>query len=376
MKSIVLIWLLLCWGLFSFSQPWDNVIEYIDTTQTINLIGESWNNTLIRNCKIHDTNQVSSGIYLKDVSNVRIENCEIYNIGGHGGIQFSNTGNGTEKVEIEGNKIYNCQKNGIAAPQRSQAKIPLTQLELKIIGNMIYNTGMSSSRGSYHAIYCQASDFLIEKNRIFGERDGNGISVRSSGIISKNIVSGWSKSNKPAIRYFSDHMKGTTDSLIIENNIAWNDSTDAHVIELHRFAPLYQNNREDTHVVKNFNIRFNTSITFKDDKNAVYIHDDYGNDGYKTVVDGNIVINIFNKNNTMAFPSSTNTSGNYIGTSFDNFVNPHPPYNFRITKLHQAVNYSTGKTKNYPLEDIDGEKRTPNVLDAGADQITISFDLK
>lgn len=371
MKRYLLIWLLLGWGLCSFSQPWDNVIEYIDTTQTINLIGESWNNTLIRNCKIHDTNQGSSGIYLKDVSNVRIENCEIYNIGGHGGIQFSNTGYGTEKVVIEGNKIYNCQNNGIAAPQRSQAKIPLNQIELKIIGNIIYNTGMSSSRGSYHAIYCQASDFLIKKNRIFGERDGNGISVRSSGKICENVVSGWSKSNKPAIRYFSDHKKGSTDSLIIENNIVWNDSTNANGIELYQFAPLYQNNRGDAHVVKNFNIRFNTSITFKDDKYAIYIHDDYGNDGYSSVVDGNIVINLFNKNNTIVYPSSTKISGNYIGTSLTNFVNPHPPYNFRITKLHQAVNYSTGKTKNYPLVDIDGEKRTSNVLDAGADQISV-----
>ena len=72
---------------------------------------------MIRNCKIHDTGQGNSGIFLQSLNNVRIENCEIYNIQGHAGIQISNIGTGTDNVQIIGNTIYSVQRNGITAPQ-------------------------------------------------------------------------------------------------------------------------------------------------------------------------------------------------------------------------------------------------------------------
>ncbi len=286
-------------------QTWDNVIQNIDTTATINLVGSSWNNTLIKNCTIHNTGNGNDGIFLRDVQNVRIENCVIYDIDGQGAIRLSISGNGTDNITITGNTLYNLQENGINAPQRSQNSTPLNQDNLVIEGNIIYNTGLGSNNGLSHAIYCQAADFKIQNNTVFGIRDGNGISVRSSGKISGNIVSGESKANKPAIRYFSDHFTGVSDSLIIENNIIYNDSSSAHTLDIFDFTSLYQNSISDNHIVKNFNIRFNTIISLQSNKYGVRISNDYDQAGYSTILEGNIIINTNSLSQCVSAPFNT-----------------------------------------------------------------------
>ncbi len=55
MKYTVVFSLSLLFSLSVLGQPWDRIIENIDTTGTINLTDPSWDNTLIRNCNIHDT---------------------------------------------------------------------------------------------------------------------------------------------------------------------------------------------------------------------------------------------------------------------------------------------------------------------------------
>jgi hypothetical protein len=71
---------------------------------------------------------------------------------------------------------------------------------LQIIDNQLNNTGTSRKSGSTHGLYVQAQDFVIEGNRISGGRDGNGISVQSSGAVACNEISGTSASEKGGIR--------------------------------------------------------------------------------------------------------------------------------------------------------------------------------
>lgn len=368
MKTITLITLLFSSQLVS-AQIWDNVIENVDTTGTISLVGASWNNTLIKNCTIHNTGSGNDGIFLRDVQNVKIENCTIYDIDGQGGIRLSISGNGTDSVIIMNNTLYNLQENGINAPQRSQNSTPLNQDNLIIEGNTIYNSGLGSSSGLHHAIYCQAADFSIANNTIFGVRDGNGISVRSSGKISGNIISGESKANKPAIRYFSDHFTGNSDSLIVENNIIYNDSSSAHTLDIFDFANLYQNSISDNHIVKNFNIRFNTIISLQSNKFGVQISNDYNQIGYSTIVEGNIIINTNSLSQCISVPTNTVQLYNLIQDNLSNFSSDLQPFDFHILDSHSAINYVGNSSSNYPVYDIDGDLRSGN-LDAGADEYT------
>lgn len=353
------------------AQTWDNIIENVDTTGTISLIGTSWNNTLIKNCTIHNTGNGNDGIFLRDVQNVRIENCIIHSIDGQGGIRLSISGNGTDSIVIINNTLYNLQENGISAPQRSQNSTPLNQDNLVIEGNTIYNTGLRSSNGLHHAIYCQAADFKIVNNKIFGIRNGNGISVRSSGKISGNIVSGESKSNKPAIRYFSDHFTGNSDSLIVENNIIYNDSSVTHTLEIFDFANLYQNSISDLHIVKNFNIRFNTIVSFHSNKYGIRISNDYNQTGYTTVLEGNIIINTNSLTQCISAPNNTVQVFNLLQDNLSNFASNSEPFDFHILNTHAAIDYVGNNSSNYPTHDIDGDLRSGN-LDAGADESTIA----
>jgi hypothetical protein len=378
MKSVLFLILSLLTPIIGFTQ-WDNIIENIDTTGTINLTNSSWSNTLIRNCTIHNTGTGNDGIFLRDVKNVRIENCTIYDIDGQAGIRFSISGNGTDSVQIINNTLYNLAENGINAPQRSQNSTPLNQDHLEIIGNTIYNSGLGSSNGLHHAIYCQAADYTIKNNIIFGIRDGNGISVRSSGILSGNTVSGESKANKPAMRYFSDHYTGESDTLLIENNILYNDSSNAHSLDIFDLANLYQNSSGNNHVVKNFNIRFNTVVSFYFNKYALRISDDYDQNDYSIQTDGNLFLNTANVGNCLSVPTNTIQNYNLLTTSITNFQSNTAPYNFHLADNHEAVGHVGGNTNNYPTNDIDGELRLIGFLDAGADQyslITATQELK
>tara|TARA_B100001167_G_C16766955_1_gene304802 strand:+ start:207 stop:1784 length:1578 start_codon:yes stop_codon:yes gene_type:complete len=187
------------------------IIENIVLNDTLRLDGPEFDNTLIRNVTIQNVD--GDGIFLRNVKNVRIENCTIENIS-ESGIRFSISGS-TENVVLEGNTIRDIGGDGIRAGQRIENGVDHTNL--KIINNLVDNTGLSSGdSGLIHGMYIQGSDFLIEGNTILNSNDANAISVRTSGIIRNNFINGTRESG---VAYYADHASGPTDTLIIENNI-------------------------------------------------------------------------------------------------------------------------------------------------------------
>ncbi len=186
-------------------------------TETLKISGSQWDNKTLKNCKIYNTGNAltgGEGIFIENVQNLTIQNCEIYNAGRAGirlGINLS-----TNNVTLIGNTIHHIAGDGISAGQRHL--IGVDHLNLKILNNTIYETGLAGDGGLLHGLYIQVSDFLIEGNSITNAHDGNGISVRSSGIIRKNIIAG---AGEGAITYYSDHKRGPSNLLLIENNIAY-----------------------------------------------------------------------------------------------------------------------------------------------------------
>jgi hypothetical protein len=231
-------------------QHFDNILENFDQTKTLRLEGPKWNNTLVRNCTIHDTKD--NGIFLKNVKNVVITACSFRNIGGHAGVQLSSTGS-TEDVIIDGNTFVRMSNNAISASQRAGDGID--HKHLRILHNEVRDTGLHTGwAGHVHAFYIQTQDVYIAGNTIVGKRDGNGISIRSSGIVRCNEISGISDTDKPAIRYFSDHTKGPSDRLVIEHN---NIESPAIGIDLYEPVKRYDDTPPNGHVVKNFIIHHN-----------------------------------------------------------------------------------------------------------------------
>ena len=237
--------------LLSFEEAdFDRVIDGEVFSQTLVISGPEWNNTLIKNCRVHDTE--GDGIVVRDVSNVIITDCSFENIGGQAAVRGSITG-GTDGVVLYKNRVKHTAENGFNFGQRSAQAIDHTNL--KIIGNTIDDTGREEGSGLAHGMYIQAQDFEITHNTITGSRDGNGISVRSSGLISCNTIAGKSASNKPGIRYYSDHQRGESNSLIIERNTITGSR-----VGIDLFSPVkrYDGFGGYDHVVTNFTISNNT----------------------------------------------------------------------------------------------------------------------
>lgn len=228
----------------------DHVFDGTETTKTVTLQGHQWDNTLIKNCYVHDTN--GDGIVLRDVSNVVITGCTFENIGGQAAVRGSISGS-TDGVTLYNNTVHNVAQNGFNFGQRITDGVDHTNL--RIIGNTIDDTGVLVSGGLAHALYIQAQDAEITHNTITGSRDGNGISVRSSGEVACNDVSGTSQSGKPGIRYYSDHQTGPNETLTIDHNTV----TGANIgIDIFEPVNRYDGQSGYAHVVKTFVITDNT----------------------------------------------------------------------------------------------------------------------
>ncbi len=219
------------------------VIENIVLDRTLRLEGPRWNGAVVRNVTIRGVD--GDGIFVKDVDDVRIENCTISHVTGRG-IKLSVEGS-SRGVQIVGNRIANTGLDGIIVGQRHAQGIDHRQLVLR--DNEIAHTGLLGSGGLTHGIYVQSSDFLIEGNRVLDARDGNGISVRSSGVVRGNVVRGTGKSG---IAYYADHMRGPSDRLVIEGN----DVADSGRRQWRHAIDLLRVPRPD-HVVHSFIIRDN-----------------------------------------------------------------------------------------------------------------------
>lgn len=190
------------------AMAYTRIIENLVLKDTLRLEGSAYNNTLVRNVTISGVN--GDGILLRNVSNVRIENVKINNVSGTG-IKLSTEGS-TSNVKIVNNTITNIGKDGILGGRRQG----VDHLGVEIVGNTIANAGYSGNSGLLHGIYMQSSEFLLERNRIYDSTDGNGITVRSSGVVRGNYIE---DSDKSGIAYFADHPAGSSDRLVIENNI-------------------------------------------------------------------------------------------------------------------------------------------------------------
>jgi parallel beta-helix repeat protein len=249
---------------------WDNIITG-KFTSTLSLdTGDD--NTLIIGATFHDIE--GRAIALRNVSNVYIKDCTIYNIAGVG-IGLRSTGS-TDNVTIDNCTIYNTQLEGIHATQRKELGIDHTNLTIK--NSTIYGAQYS------HGIYVQSTDSLIENNTVHSV-NGNGISIRSSGIVRGNQV--WD-TNKSCIRYYSDHYPGPSDELIIEGNTCfmYNETPKNST----GISLLKSSNTSVDWLVENYYISYNTVVSYTAARYGVAVESAEFDDKWIEVYN-NIIVN-------------------------------------------------------------------------------------
>ncbi|XOV69020.1 MAG: right-handed parallel beta-helix repeat-containing protein [Fluviicola sp.] len=271
----------------------------------------------VRNCTFK--NMKWDGIkvgFIGPASNIRIENCTFENIGYNGIDSHENAPNGV---------ITGCSFKNVALSQ----------------------TGAAMAQ-PHHAIYWKGRNVLIEKCKFTGANQpfGNGISVRSSGIVRQNVISGFPKNG---IMYYSNHPGG--DTLLIENNFLFDNE---YSITLGTLGDLSLHN-------ENVIIRFNSMV--QSENYSMYVSGDF-----ETTTNIEIYGNI-----------AVNQSQEYIRTFYD-----LPIYSYNLTTsedigfinmtngdLHltatsQAIGFAN-LAPDIPSVDIDGDLRI-NPINAGADE--------
>lgn len=330
---------------------WETIIENQDFTTPLNL-DEGDDNTLIIGSTFHDIN--GDAITLRNVSNVYIKNCVIYSTNGNG-IVLRSTGQ-TDKITIDGCTIYDTSKNGIIAKQDHLEDVDHTRLVIK--NNILYSNG---SHDLDHSIYVQTQDTKIVNNEIHGST-GNGISIRSSGVVSGNKI--WD-TEKSCIRYFGDNVKGPSDTLLIENNVCYLTAAGSQSPAV---SLLWSDQSAPDWMVNDYIIRFNTIAVFTDQRAGIAVESSEFDDKNVKVY-GNIVINTQSPDATIGKEHIDYLSSNYVSTTLDGFLNGKSvPFDFHITKSSPAVDFAN-KEIDFPPRDADGRPRFDGELDAGAYQL-------
>lgn len=327
---------------------WERIIENVVFDDTLRL-DEGDDNTLIIGAVFE--NFEGDAIKLRNVSNVYIKNCTIRNIDGDG-IVLRSTGS-TDNITIDGCKIENTTGDGIIAKQRAEDGVYHSNLVVK--NNYVSTNGEDRFD---HNIYIQASDSIIENNMVHNSF-GHGISIRSSGVVSGNTIWG---SDKSCIRYYSDHEKGFSDLLVIENNVCYLDA-------LGEGAPgislLVDDDSSINWVLNNFVVRFNTVVIAGVDRYGIAV-ESFALEQKNVAVYGNLVVNTLDLSNAISSNYMDYYSGNFTTDSIAVFVDiSGPPYDFSLSEISPARGYATGVI-DYPEKDISGNIRGGETLDAGA----------
>mgnify|MGYP005867287327 CR=1 FL=1 len=218
------------------------IIENQTFNSTLLIDGHAYDGTIIRNCIFENVD--GDGLQIRDVDNLCIENCTFRNIS-EDAIRFRNSGS-SNGVKIIDNQIYNIEENGILAPEN--------HINALISGNLIYNVATNNTSSQFgaphHGIYFQGFNVTITENTIYDilNDDGNCISIRTYGVISKNELH---SATDHGISYFSDH-PGNSKQLLIENNVIYDNGK--------RGINLASNGNSSNHIGEAI-VRFNTIIS-------------------------------------------------------------------------------------------------------------------
>ena len=313
------------------------LLENQSFNSDVRVQGQEFNGLVIENC-IFDGGE----LYISDVDSVLVKNCTFKNQKKNG----IRIGFGGEASHIV---IDNCTFNTIGSNGiDSHEDAPNC-----VIQNCYFEDCALSDVGAamgqpHHAIYWKGKNVSILNNTIVTgkQRKGNAISHRSSGIISGNKIIG---AEKYGIMYFADHPGG--DTLIIENNFVVNCKNGIGIT-----TPSKLENHN-----KNVIVRFNS--IYNSQTYSVFIHKDY--ESTSTI---QAYCNIL-----------VSKKENYISTQFDildtlnvkaiadvGFVDAENG-DLHLTSVSQILGNCDGWLA-YPQLDIDGEPRSSNQLDPGADE--------
>lgn len=300
--------------------------------------GHGFDSLIIENCTFK-----GGGLSIGDADYVTIRNCVFEDIR-YNGIAVGFTGP-AEHIIIENCVFKRIGYNAIDSHEDAPNGV-IRNCSFEDAG--LSETGAAMAQ-EHHAIYWKGENVLIAENEFItgNQPHGNCISVRSSGIIRKNVIL---NAQKNAIMYYSNHPGG--DSLLIENNfIAYPN----YGITVATIGNLEWHN-------KNVIIRFNTIL--QENNRSIYIAADFETTT-NFFIYGNLIVNP-TEAYFKTFYEVTGIEQNLVRTGGIDFVSPQSG-DLHLLPGTEAEGFCAGLT-SFPATDIDGDLRLSETLNAGADE--------
>jgi hypothetical protein len=313
-------------------------IEGEEFNDFLRIQGHEYDSLIIENCLFD-----GGGLNIGDVSDVVIKNCTFKNIKNNA-LKVGFIGS-ARNITIENCLFENIGFNAIDSHERAEnctiRNCTIAKVALSDVGGAMAQ--------AHHGIYWKGKNVLIENNIIDGEgqRFGNCISIRSSGIVRKNKIL---NSPKAGLMYYSNHPG--SDSLIIENNFFINNENS---IICNTQGNLSYHN-------ENVVIRFNSLM--QSNATSININDRFESTT-QFFIYGNIVVN--GEEDYLKMPFSAEYLDHNLLSSTDvGFVDINN--DLHINSNSMAKGFLSDLDIPFPVDDIDGDVRTNSTLSVGADE--------
>ncbi len=331
------------------------VIQNQIFTSTQVYSGSSWDGTIIKNCVFKNTispgeGQPRDAILLMGASHVTIDSCIFYNIQGDA-IRIRELQGGSDSITITNCVFDSIYGNGIHIFENN----PNITIQNNKMNNIGLDTLGSANEAPHHGIYATSKNVLIENNVIHDiyNNNGNCVSIRSSGIIRKNILYNGAKFG---ISYYSDH-PGFNDTLLIENNVIYNNQK--------KGIGFYSHGNPADHIGKAI-VRFNTIIQ----QTGACIYTARNVETIDIEAYANIGVRLDNNPKITEFNSTTEAFTNLFSNTDIGFVDI-ANNDYHILATSSAIGFATSVSE-FPTEDFENDQRTSSKLDAGADQLSLT----
>lgn len=318
-------------------EPCD-ILQNKTYTQDVRIEGHEFDSLLIKDC-VFDGATLSIG----NVNHLIIRQCTFKNIKGTG-LKIAFIGP-VQHVVIDNCDFENIGYSAIDSHEEAYDCV-IQNCSFRDVALSEIGPAMGQP---HHAIYWKGKNVAIVNNYFFAGQQpfGNAISIRSSGIVSGNIIS---HSPQNGIMYFADHPGG--DTLLIENNFLVNNA----------FSITVANDDNNAWLNKNVIIRFNSMI--QPENRSIYV-----SEGFQNITNieiyGNLIINPTSEF-FKTFYTISPLYSNFTATSFDGFVNSDAD-DLHLQSITSAHDFCT-EVSLFPLYDIDGDIRNSGSLNAGADE--------
>ncbi|MEO0813553.1 MAG: right-handed parallel beta-helix repeat-containing protein, partial [Myxococcota bacterium] len=167
-------------------QPWESWEKRSCSSFPSNgkIDGAQYNNSYFEGCALRGA--AEDAVFIRNVDNFAIVGFDIADAGREG-IKLSSSGGATStNIYIVGNTVTDVIGDGIACPQRHADGV--VHRNVKIWNNRVVRSGITNNGKKRHGIYNQCQDAEVIGNYVEGNRNGNGITMRSSGVVRGNIV--------------------------------------------------------------------------------------------------------------------------------------------------------------------------------------------